>query len=169
MTWLILMHGVPKEPKTSDWDELTTLPTPHDFFETLFMRVCGIDVRKTTRTEVKEIPPFEQWVYGFQGTEEIGLRWVEKKDRESSLMPLYVEQKTYGLPGMTIYWAFSWHYAGQAGHAAFRHRSLLAQFDPVEAFEHFRAVWREVFRVAPLFQPAPKSPPAIDEKIQDVP
>lgn len=164
MIWLRLVHGIPKEPSSSDWEALTSLPTANHFFEALFMACCGVDVRKTTITNKTEDAFYVRRVYGFQGTEDIGVRWVEIDDRESSIIPLYVETETYGLPGMTLHWSYSWSYAGQAGHAAFRHRSLLAQFEPGNAFEQFRSVWRQIFGVEPLFQPAPKPPVPIDEE-----
>ena len=159
--WLELVEGLPDEPSRSDLNELASLPTPHDFFERALLDLCGVDARKGAQTGRMEKPPFGRRVYGFQGTQEIGVRWIEEQDRESSLIPLYAKSRTYGLPGMIIYWEYRWEYASQAGHAAFRHGTLAAHFETSEAEKRFVALWRIVFGKTPLFRPAIEAPPDI--------
>lgn len=159
--WQELVDGFPDEPKRSEVDDLVSLPTPHDFFERAFLDLCGVNARKTTETGRVEEPPFARKVYGFQGTEEIGLRWVEEQDRESSMVPLYSRSMTYGLPGMTIYWKYRWEYASQYGHSAFRHGKLKALFDNPAAEKRFVAIWRIVFGKTPVFSPNAEPPPDV--------
>lgn len=156
--WQELVDGFPDEPRPSEIDELTSQPTPHDFFERAFLDLCGVNARKTTETGRAENPPFQRKVYGFQGTDEIGLRWVEEEDRESSVIPLYARSMTYGLPGMTVYWEYRWAYASQYGHAAFRHGKLKALFHSPEAERRFVALWRIVFGKTPVFSPTEPPP-----------
>lgn len=160
--WQELVGGFADEPKASSMDELCSLPHPHDFFERAFLDLCDVDVRKGGKMKKEEIPPFGRRTWGFQGSEEIGLRWVEEQDRESSLVPLRAKSISYGLPGMTIYWEYRWDYASQAGHAAFRHTCLKALFESPETQRRFVALWRIIFKKTPVFRPASEPPPGIE-------
>jgi hypothetical protein len=160
MTWLILTQGAPDEPGLWKADQLASYPTPQHFFQALFMDCCGMDVRSG---EVMEETTDTRTTRGYRGDETMGYRWVEEASLETSSLPRYVEAQTYGVPGLTIHWSFSWAYVGQAGHAAFRHHALKARFEHDEARTRFETVWRQLFKKDPVFQPAATPPPDLND------
>jgi hypothetical protein len=159
MGWLILVEGTPDEPDAWNWEEIASFPTPLDFLNELFASLCNVDTRKGRTTEKTKIPGDTRVVRGFQGSERVGFRWVEEECLETSMFPVRVEHETYGLPGMEVRWRYRREYAGQLGHAAFRHDCVTARFDNEEAMTQFQGIWRAVFGKTPVFQPASTESP----------
>lgn len=158
MRWLVLVEGIPDEPDPRDWEEIASFPTPLDFFNELFVSLCNIDTRKGRITEETKIPGDMRIVRGFQGAESVGFQWVEEECLETSMFPVHVEYDTYGLPSMEIRWRYRREYAGQLGHVAFRHSSLMARFDNEEALAQFQTIWCTVFGKTLVFQLALAEP-----------
>ena len=156
MVWLLLADGAPREPKSWDWDELMSLPRPDDLLRQLFLELCGVRELPLHIAEQRVVPGEERIATGFCGTSEIGYRLVERECLETSIVPYDVLIETSGLPGMQVRWHYCLEYAGQAGHAAFRHLSLNAQFDNVEAEGRFTRIWQNVFKTIPVWEPGGK-------------
>jgi hypothetical protein len=152
MSWFSLVGGAPRSPARWNWDELTSMPTPTEFFEQLFAVLCGVSELPSHVTERRVIPREERVASGFCGSKEVGYRWVERECLETSAVPYHVVVETYGLPGMELHWHYCFDYAGQAGHAALSHVSLKARFESPDAERRFTQVWRSVFNTVPVWE-----------------
>lgn len=151
---LTLVGGFPEEPLHSDVDAICSAPGPTSFFKELYRSICGgelpaLKIEKEDRTD--DALKIRAW----SGTPALGLEWLEEKCLETSSIPVSIECITHGLPAMKVRWRFMLEYAGQLGHAAFRHLSLVAEFENDRALRDFQEVWSKVFNREPLFPVAP--------------
>jgi hypothetical protein len=99
--------------------------------------------------------PDETVVTGYYGTERLGLISTERMSLETSMVPLQINDQTYGLPTMQIDWHHEWHKDGQGGHCRFRHGQLLARFASAAAQLQFAQIWEATFERVPQFEPTP--------------
>lgn len=153
MTLMRLTEGGLQEPDSSDWDDICATVSPDTFFETLFREVGGLGLPAAEITDESE-DDIQRVRKGRRGTEVVGARIEQRECTDTSDLPIYCRWETYGLPGMTVTWRHALEHAGQLGHVAFRHVELLADFEGPAGRERFSEVWRGVFGVAPIFEPA---------------
>ena len=147
---LVLVSGMPDEPAHSDVDGICSSPGPTSFFKEFWPTLFG-----------SVLPPFKMLeeqrtddnlrIRARSGTPDVGLEWLEEKSLESSLFSIGIEITTHGLPSMKMHWKFELEYAGQLGHAAFRHVSLSVHFENENALNQFHSTWLKVFGRNPRF------------------
>jgi hypothetical protein len=157
MPWFLLVDGAPPSPKGRDLVELCSMPRPADFFAQLFATLCATTALPAHIIEEQTVPREERVATGFCGTAEVGYRFVESECLATTVVPFDIMVETYGLPGMQVRWHYCFDYAGQAGHAAFRHIELQARFDDPAAESAFADVWLSVFQTVLLWAAAPES------------
>ena len=154
MDWLVLKGGFPREPEDGDWDELTSLPGPPRFFDTLFRDVAGVEPAWGRSVQLDNEKDEELETREFLcGTAERGCRIKEQVVLISSDFPISVAVATHGLDGIEVRWDYELPYQGQLGHCGFRHRWLSVRYADPAALARFEATWRAVFGHAPVLSP----------------
>jgi hypothetical protein len=164
---LILVGGIPDEPLHSDVDAICSSPGPTAFFKELYSSVGGSALTAFERLGEERTEDYLK-IRAWSGTPTVGLEWLEEKCLETSLIPVSIECITHGLPAMKVRWNFMLEYAGQLGHAAFRHLSLIAQFENERALKEFHEVWSKVFKRKPVFQGNPDSPEPVTQLLDQI-
>lgn len=148
-----MKSGAPDEPDTSDWNAICATPSPSTFFAVLFHEVAGFSLPEAVITDEQE-DDVRRIQTGRRGSKALGAEIVQISCTETSDLPTHCTWETRGLPGMKVKWAYDLEYAGQLGHAAFRHVSLECEFDDPGDERRFSEIWCRIIGKEPVFEPA---------------
>jgi hypothetical protein len=147
---LRLTHGAPDEPDTGDWDAICKTPGPRQLFVALFHEISG-GLPKQLPEQVCEDDARRVHKIWF-GDESLGIEVTETESSETTAFPMFCKWETFGLPGMKVVWNYSLEFAGQLGFAAFRHGSLICNFETEADRQRFSNIWYRIIGKAALFE-----------------
>lgn len=119
---------------------------PRPLFDTL-LDLAGIE--RTEDRFVRRHPRDHELTLARVGGAAAGYRWSERRDLETSALPLACCARTHGLQGIELFADYELHASGQTGFSDLRNGRLELWLEGDEARETFFQAWTRAYPGAP--------------------